>query len=106
MVDVTVGMSPAVYERIVNIAERERRTFKRVAGALLMLGCGVWRRLRQRPELLKTFVFHDKAELLLLADLQYVELLRAAMDDSAEAILDRDSRKRNADLGERSRFHE
>lgn len=64
----------AVYG-VIEISQLESRPFAQVTASLILLGCGVWRRLREHPKILKGLEFKDKAELLLLADLQQLEAL-------------------------------
>jgi len=98
-------VSPALYERLIAVREAEKRTLSEVAGALILLGTGVWRRLRDRPEILKTFVYEDKAELLLLADFQLTAEIRDVMDEAGEAVIARDRKRRAEELKERSVFY-
>ena len=100
-----VAVSPALYERLIAVKEAEKRTLAEVSGALMLLGAGVWRRLRERPEILKTFVYEDKAELLLLADFQLTAEIRDVMDEAGEAVIARDRKRRGEELKERSSFY-
>jgi hypothetical protein len=103
--NVRVRMSMAVYDRVIEVSEKEGRPFSQVTGALMLLGCGVWRRLREDPRLLKSHVFGDKSELLLLADFQLTNEIREVMEEAAEAVIARDRKRRAEDLKERSPFY-
>jgi hypothetical protein len=98
---VRVRMSMAVYDRVIEISEHERRPFSQVTASLILLGCGVWRRLREHPKILKGLDFKDKAELLLLADLQQLEALWQLQAEEAEKWIARDADRRARELAER-----
>jgi hypothetical protein len=104
-IECAVRISPTTYERVVAVAVAEGRTFPEAAGVLIMLGAGVWRRLRERPEISKTFIYENKAELLLLADLQLTQELLALQQAEADAVIRRDRYRRELELSERSKYY-
>lgn len=46
-------LSPILDDVVLEIVESEKRPFTEVAGALMLLGAGVWRRLREHPFIAK-----------------------------------------------------
>lgn len=99
---VVARVSAPLFERLAEIATEEARSMGVTAGTLILLGAGVWRRLREQPELGKWHLWSYKAELLLLADMHFVEDMYALQDEAAQAYV---ARRKNPKLSERSKYY-
>ena len=99
---VQARVSAPLLERLIEIAQEEGRTMGVTAGTLMLLGAGVWRRLCEQPELGKWHLWSYKAELLLLADMHFVEDMYALQDEAAQAYV---ARRKNPKLSERSKYY-
>jgi hypothetical protein len=88
----TVLVSPPLDDVVWEISEIERRTYREVAGALILLGAGVWRRLREHPHIRKGYVFSADADLLLLAKKHIAEEFFEVQQDEADRVIARSHR--------------
>lgn len=95
-----VRVSSALDDAVLAIVDTELRPYTEVGEALMLLGAGVWRRLREHPSIAKGFVFGRPAELLLLADRQIAEEFFEIQKDEADRVIARSHR-----FNERSEFY-
>ena len=94
-------VSPALDDVVWQISEAEDRPYTEVGGALMLLGAGVWRRLRDHPYIRKGFAFDSDAALLLLAQRDITEEFFDVQADEADRVIARSHR-----FSERSEFYE
>jgi hypothetical protein len=95
-----VRVSPILDDVVWEIVETERRRYPEVGGMLMLLGAGVWRRLREHPHIRKGFAFDNDAALLLLAQREIAEEFFDVQADEADRVLARSHR-----FNERSEFY-
>ena len=96
-----VRVAVSLDDAVLSIAETERRSYAEVGGALILLGVGVWRRLREHPHIRKGFAFENDATLLLLAKLTTAQDFFEAQADEADRVILRSHR-----FNERSEHYE
>jgi hypothetical protein len=99
-VHLEVRLSPILLSSIREIAAQERKPLTAILAPIILLGCGVWRRLKERPEILKDRELGHKSELLLLADLQFVQTIKELQEEVAAEIIERDRLRREKETNE------
>lgn len=93
-------VSPALLARLNEVRDIEKRYLPDVVGAMILLGLGVYNRLREHPSINKGWIYEEKAELIMLADFQIAEQIHGVERDTAEAIV-----ARNFRFSERSDYY-
>lgn len=95
-----VRISPILDDVVWHISETELRPYPEVGGMLMLLGAGVWRRLREHPHIRKGYAFDSDAALLLLARIETAGEIFEVQADEADRVIYRSHR-----FNERSEFY-
>jgi hypothetical protein len=100
----SLRLSPQVETRLLQIQEMEGRPAGDIVNTLVLLGIGVYAKMREHPELKKARIFDHTplAELLLLADRSLLLGIANIADSEAQRWVDSENERRRSAPGKRN----